>query len=360
MTINAFSMGAWAAGTNTAQGMNRHALVKSTGPDIDKVFSTLRLLGPRYRYAICGYPPFLKHMLDEGERMGFDWESYELHGLVGGEGMAEELRDYLLKRFRSVHSGYGATDLEVGMAAETAVSIAVRRLARGHPDLRHALFGERSRLPMVFQYNPLIHWLEVNGDGEIVTTVSRLDQISPRIRYNVHDEGGVAPWRQVRATLARFGFDLDRLGEATNGADPAGPAGSAGQELTHVRRVARWRSRSSGSSAGATPRSASWVRTCTRRMSRRRSTRTANAVAGIRSFQLAVVHDESGTPRPGIHLELDEGVAVDDDWRVEWAVKLRDRLATLSRDYRTSIEEFPAAMLPIVRTHAARHGTVRR
>ena len=173
-------MGAWAAGVNTAAGMNRHGLVKSTGPDLDKVFSTLRALGPGYRYAICGYPPFLKRLLDVGDRDGFDWQGYELHGLVGGEGMAEELRDYLLVRFRSVHSGYGATDLEVGMAAETPVSVAVRRLARANPDIRAALFGDRSRLPMVFQYNPLVHWLEVNAASEIVTTVSRLDVLAPR------------------------------------------------------------------------------------------------------------------------------------------------------------------------------------
>ena len=90
-------------------------------------------------------------------RDGFPWEQYELHGLVGGEGMAEGLRDYLLERFTSVYSGYGATDLEVGMAAETPVSVAVRRVARADPEVRAALFGDRSRLPMVFQYNPLIH-----------------------------------------------------------------------------------------------------------------------------------------------------------------------------------------------------------
>ncbi len=165
VTINAFSMGAWAAGINTHMGMNRHGVVKSTGPDLERIFSTLRVLGPGYRYAICGYPPFLKRLLDVGEADGFPWQAYELHGLVGGEGMAEGLRDYLLGHFRSVYSGYGATDLEVGMAAESPVSVAIRRLARADPELREALFGDRPRLPMVFQYNPLIHYLEVNADA---------------------------------------------------------------------------------------------------------------------------------------------------------------------------------------------------
>ncbi|HEX2754456.1 MAG TPA: hypothetical protein VHM48_03275, partial [Candidatus Limnocylindrales bacterium] len=174
VTINAFSMGAWAAGFNMSLGMLRHGIVKSVGPDVDKIFSTLALLGPTYRFLISGYPPFLKHLLDEGERRGFPWADYELHALVGGEGMTEGLRDVLLGRFVSVYSGYGATDIEIGMAGESPVSIAVRRLARARPDIARALFGTDSRLPMVFQYNPLIHFMEVNNLGEVICTVSRL------------------------------------------------------------------------------------------------------------------------------------------------------------------------------------------
>jgi len=32
--------------------------------------------------------------------------------------MTEDLRDVLLQRFESVYSGYGATDIEIGMAIE--------------------------------------------------------------------------------------------------------------------------------------------------------------------------------------------------------------------------------------------------
>jgi len=223
VTINAFSMGAWATGFNMSLGMVRRGIVKSVGPDIDKILSTLAYLGPGYRYLISGYPPFLKHLLDEGDRRGFPWASYRMHALVGGEGMTEELRDLLLARFISVFSGYRATDIEIGMAGESPVSIAVRRLARARPDLREALFGRDSRLPMVFQYNPLIHFLEVNAEHEIVCTVSRLDLLSPRIRYNVHDEGGLVDFRTAAATLRRFGYDIDDLGSLPETAGPRGP-----------------------------------------------------------------------------------------------------------------------------------------
>ena len=262
MTINAFSMGAWAAGINTAQGMNQHGLVKSTGPDLDKIFSTLQLLGPRYRFAICGYPPFLKRLLEVGDAAGFPWDDYELHGLVGGEGMAEGLRDYLLERFASVYSGYGATDLEVGMAAETPVSVAVRRIARADPQVRTALFGERSRLPMVFQYNPLIHFMETNANAEVVATVSRLDLLAPRIRYNVHDEGGVARYRRIERVLHDHGYELRRLGEMAEAHGPRGPL----PWTEPVPLPFLWIS-----AAGMRP-SASWARTSIRRTWRLPST----------------------------------------------------------------------------------------
>jgi len=342
VTINGFSMGAWAAGVNTTAGMNRHGLVKSTGPDIDKILSTLRLLGPRYRYTICGYPPFLKHLIDVGVREGFEWQRYELHGLVGGEGMAEGLRDYLLGTFTSVYSGYGATDLEVGMAAETPVSVAVRRLARARPDIRAEVFGDRSRLPMVFQYNPLIHWLEVNGDSEVVATVSRLDPLAPRIRYNVHDEGGIAPYHRVMGLLRSHGHDLSHLGEAEDTFGPRGPLPWVEPiPLPFVWIFGRRDTTISIMGANVYPEDVEAL-----------VYGDHETAATIRSFQLAVLHDDDGTPRPGVLLELVEGATVDEDWRGEQARRIRDGLASVNRDYETSLAEFPDAMLPIVETHA--------
>jgi len=141
VTINAFSMGAWATGFNMTLALNHNGIVKSTGPDIGKILSTMRFLGPGYRYLILGYPPFVKHLLDEGETDGMPWSAYRMQAMVGGEGMTEELRDHLLQRFESVYSGYGATDIEIGMAGESPASVAIRRLARARPDLRRWCFN---------------------------------------------------------------------------------------------------------------------------------------------------------------------------------------------------------------------------
>ena len=346
VTLNAFSMGAWAAGFNMSLGMMRHGIVKSIGPDVDKLLSTLTYLGPTYRYLISGYPPFLKHLLDEGERRGFPWAEYEVHALVGGEGMTEELRDVLLQRFVSVYSGYGATDIEIGMAGESPVSIAVRRLARARPEIGRALFGTDSRLPMVFQYNPLIHFMEVNSLGEVICTVSRLDLLAPRIRYNVHDSGGIVDYTTVRDVLKAHGFDLDALGAAPEVAGPRGPLPWARPIplpflWIHGRRDATI----SVMGSNIYPEDIEVV-----------LYRDPIVAPRMHSFMLSVVDDAEGTPRPSVAVELADLEGVDEAWRLAAAERLRDGLEALNIDYRSSLAEFPGAMLPIVSTYAVGEG----
>jgi len=213
ITINAFSMGAWATGLNMGLALQRNGIAKNIGPDIGKIFHTLQFFGPHYTYLILGYPPFLKRLIDAAAKDGFPLGEYRLLGLVGGEGMSEGLRDYLLTRFQAVYGGYGATDLEIGMAGETPTSVAIRRLARKDPRVREKLFGRDSRLPMLFQYNPVIHHSEVNANRELIFTITRLSMLSPRIRYNVHDEGGIARYDAMSEALASLGYDIEKLAE---------------------------------------------------------------------------------------------------------------------------------------------------
>ncbi|MCX6291495.1 MAG: phenylacetate--CoA ligase family protein [Bacteroidetes bacterium] len=213
ITINAFSMGAWATGINMGIALQRNGIVKNTGPDIGKILHTLEFFGPTHDYLITGYPPFLKQLYDYAKENNFPWEKYSLSALVGGEGMSEGLRDYLLPGFKQVYSGYGATDLEIGIAGETPLTVAIRRLAREKTEIRKALFGEDSRLPMIFQYNPIMHYIEVSDNRELVFTITRKSVLSPRIRYNIHDEGGISRYDQLNEKLKPFGYNLEQLTE---------------------------------------------------------------------------------------------------------------------------------------------------
>jgi phenylacetate-CoA ligase len=215
IAINAFSMGAWATGVNMGEALELCGVVKSTGPDLDKILHTLEFFGPKPGYLLCGYPPFMKRVLDGMRQGGFPVSDYELHALVGGEGMTEELRRYLLAGFRSCHSGYGASDLELGIALETPEAVRIRGLVNDHAEVRrHVLAGDH-RVPMVFQYNPLTHFLETNERDELLVTLNHSRVLSPRIRYNIGDEARLMTRRELLERVRAAGHDVTaRNGDA--------------------------------------------------------------------------------------------------------------------------------------------------
>ncbi len=215
IAINAFSMGAWATGVNMNSALSQLCVVKSTGPDIDKILHTLEFFGPKYSYVICGYPPFLKLLVDTAVERSFPIHQYEMHGFVGGEGMSEGLRYYLLKYFKNCISGYGASDLEMGIATETPESIKIRGLLFQNQDLRKRVLAGDSRTPMVFQYNPAMHYIETNENNELIITLNYSQILSPRIRYNIGDEGMLLTRKELLDHIKQAGLTLDIEKEQT-------------------------------------------------------------------------------------------------------------------------------------------------
>ncbi len=337
ITINGFSMGSWATGVNTGEAMRAIGVVKSTGPDSDKILHTLEFFGPAYRYIITGYPPFLKHLLDLGEARGFDWAAYRMDAIVGGEGMSEGLRAYLERRFRRVISGYGASDIDIGVAGELPLSVWIRKHASDSPKLRAALFGDDPRLPMLFHYNPLDYYVETNAERELILTVNRLAVLSPRIRYNIHDTGGVISFNRMLAVLRDFG--LDPLAD--------GPR----RGLPHVRLPFLYlfgRSDSTFSYMGANiyPED----------VEQALFTDAADA-ARLGAYCLELVEIGRGEQRSCVHVEV-LPTPMDDDGALAGRLRERvvDRLLANSRDFREAVREDPTAGDILVRLHAADAG----
>jgi phenylacetate-CoA ligase len=335
VVLNSFSMGAWATGMTTAIALEQRGLVKATGPDLDKVLGTLQELGPAYRYLLVGYPPFLKVLLDEGERRGIDWSAYEIHALLGGEGNSEALRDYLLRRFASVYSGYGVTDVEIGLAAETPICIALRRLCMERPDVAEAVFGESTRSPMVFQFNPFFHHIETNANRELLFTVARHGTLSPKIRYNPHDEGLALRDDELRARLASVGVQLEDL---------LPPGGRRLIRMPYVFVFGRKDSTVSVMGANIYPEDIEAAIYSDPEVARR-----------VLSFQLSLVEDRPGETRPKVAIQL----LVDDptdELRDRIAALLTERVRNLNRDYREAFGEYPALMPFLVELHRRGEG----
>jgi len=208
--LNCFALGPWATGMNVSMAIVDVAILKSIGPDKAKLENTLELFGPGYGYVLAGYPPFIKDWLDT---TGLDLSAYDLHLITGGEGCSEGLRAHFEQTFGTVVSSYGASDLEINLAAETELSIALRKACAAGPELCRTLFG-REQPPMIFQYNPFDYHVEsTEAEGELVVTVLRRTSVAPRIRYNIKDLGGGITYRHVASVLAERGVSIESLAD---------------------------------------------------------------------------------------------------------------------------------------------------
>jgi phenylacetate-CoA ligase len=63
--LNAFSLGAWATGMNVTTSLTEITMIKSCGPDKDKIINTMKEFGTDYTYIITSYPPFLKSLFED-------------------------------------------------------------------------------------------------------------------------------------------------------------------------------------------------------------------------------------------------------------------------------------------------------
>jgi phenylacetate-CoA ligase len=77
-------------------------------------------------------------------------------------------------------------------------------------ELSQMLFG-REMPPMIFQYNALDYVIETTPGGELVFTIGRQTSAAPKLRYNLHDLGGVVTHAQLREKLASRGIDIFQL-----------------------------------------------------------------------------------------------------------------------------------------------------
>ena len=334
--INAYSMGAWATGTNTGIAMARIGIVKNTGPDIEKIIDTLEHFGGDFEYIITAYPPFMKHLRDKLDERGFDWSKYRISGLVGGEGMTEALRDYLEERFWKIRSGYGASDLTIGVAGETAFVVWLRKTLMSDRELRTKLLGpDEERTPMLFQYNPLENYLEINENDEVVCTLNSSAVLCPKLRYNIGDEGAIWQFHD-RMKLLKARPDL------WSGAQKA--IADETMKLPVLVLYGRKDSTISYMGANLYPQDIEY------------GLYDGNPRAkDIERFCLTLIELDDLERRPVVNIELREGVVVDDGSRKTIADCCRDgiikHLMSISRDFAESVKEDASALDIRVEVH---------
>lgn len=227
LVLITLALGTWTSGEKMAQALRQVAAtgkypltVMAPGMHVDETVEICRDLSPLYdQTVIVGYPPFVKAILDEGDRQGVDWPGLNVKIGLGGEGYSEQWRDRVAARvgvdpdkdLLAVSGGYGAADIGMTVGREYPLTVLIRRLAMKDEQLASRLFfdGETSdgTLPSLLQYNPAQVFAERIAGELVFTALSGI----PVVRYNIHDRGGVLGFDEVIGLVRDAGHDPFQL-----------------------------------------------------------------------------------------------------------------------------------------------------
>ena len=216
LVLVCFGMGVWVGGIITYQAFRsiseRGYPMTILTPGINKkeIFEALKNVAPHYDQIImCGYPPFMKDVVDEASSHDVKWKDYNIKMIFAAEAFSEKFRDYVIKKvgmknvFRDIMNIYGSADLGT-MAEETPISILIRRLALKNKNIYKRLFLDATRLPTFAQYIPNFINFECVKKNIFVTG----DNILPLVRYEIGDNGGVISFNEVENIFLEEGIDL--------------------------------------------------------------------------------------------------------------------------------------------------------
>jgi phenylacetate-coenzyme A ligase PaaK-like adenylate-forming protein len=216
--INAFAMGIWTGGSFGTFVLKKICDKYKTfslltpGADPERVVDILENIGKHFEINwIAAYPTLLKLILDEGDRRGLDWKSFNIKIATGGEMLDAALYEYITEkvaskkqRLSTIFESYGGT--EIGAPGfVTPLARMIKLLTIKKPTLSKAIFGNKDSLGSLFQFNPTASWVESIG-GEIVVSKNGY---MPLIRYNTHDLGYCFSFSTLMEILQRHKIAIE-------------------------------------------------------------------------------------------------------------------------------------------------------
>lgn len=210
LVVIGFGFGVWIGGLITLAAFRKIAInrgynisIITPGTNKKEIFEAVKSIGSKFDQVIlCGYPPFIKDIIDEGKSQKIKWQNLSLKIIFAAEAFSEKFRDYIVRAvgiknlYTETINIYGSADLGT-MAFETPLSILIRRMSVNNEALFKSLFPHVNRLPTLAQFNPLFTNFEAIN-GEILCTA---DNVLPLIRYAIGDHGGVMTFNEVEKIL---------------------------------------------------------------------------------------------------------------------------------------------------------------
>jgi phenylacetate-CoA ligase len=216
LVLVCFGMGVWIGGVITYQAFKAisergyHLAILTPGVNKREIFEAMKNIAPKYdQIILCGYPPFMKDVVDEAKQNGINWKDFNIKMIFAAEAFSENFRDYIVKKtgikniYRDTMNIYGSADLGT-MAEETPLSILIRRLALKKETLYKKIFKEANRLPTFAQFHPGF----INFECVDKSVYCTGDNILPLIRYEIGDNGGVIDFDEVEKIFLEEGLVL--------------------------------------------------------------------------------------------------------------------------------------------------------
>lgn len=218
LVIVCFGMGVWIGGLITYQAIQlmserggHPVSLLTPGINKEEIFNALKNIAPHFsQVVLCGYPPFIKDIIDEAPSRGVNFKKISLRLIFAAESFTETFRHYLAKRTRINNEAidtmniYGSADIGA-MAFETPLSIHLRKIALGNKRIFKELFSGTKKTPTLAQYIPSFICFEEVEQQLILTGKNAM----PLIRYAIGDNGGVMDFNKMKSILSAHSVVLE-------------------------------------------------------------------------------------------------------------------------------------------------------
>lgn len=224
LLVSGFSMGIYIGGTFTLNCCMRLSqkgyplTIVTPGINKDEIIKVIKSLSSEFEQVIlCGYPPFVRDILDDGEKEGIDWKKLKLKFFFASESLSEDFRKYIFEKagieekeyYFSSMNLYGTADTAIA-GHETPLSTFIRKLFSQNPKECKKFFGT-DYVPSLNQYYPFFKHLEIEN-GEIIFTSFNTE--IPLLRYNIHDRGNILSYSELIKIAQKFGYsekDIEKI-----------------------------------------------------------------------------------------------------------------------------------------------------
>lgn len=224
LLVDCFSMGGYVAGTyvygatKLVASKIDHLTVISPGINYHDTFAMLQKLAGEFdQIILCGYPPFLRDLVQLAQDYNFDFKKHQIKFLFASEFFSENWRENTLSLsgvkkddYFSSTNIYGTADSAI-FCFETPITILIRKLTKKSSGLQQDLFNS-DLTPTLVQYNPLLMYFEAPGNNLTLTSSSGL----PLIRYDLKDRGGLLNYKQIKGIFGNHNIDLDQKAKDRN------------------------------------------------------------------------------------------------------------------------------------------------